>query len=459
MNTRYTLTGLLVIARSIGVAQDSVRYPLILSSRWFHPTSSRDTLSTLRMVDEYHPDRIDWMYCTNDNQLAQLRARRIPYSLALNPQVPDSAGYTVKGRIQGLSGERVVAPWMRNWNRNDLYWGCVNAPEFKEVFYAQSRRLIDLQAYGLFVDDAGFNAAALAWGGCFCRHCMKGFAAFLRASGGDSIRTDFDYRNFLRSKGINSIAAAAPAPPLWEAFFQFQTQSVVHFLTAWRRDIIRYAKRPVTFLTNNFGGVWNSIFQVFDVGIAELPLHQLNRQYLLDCTATARRYGKKQYFTLPSNDESNQLRALYLAYSVGSALVIPWDVFAPQNATEQTPTRFFGRSRTFVPAYERFHSKTLALPSRRPLRQGSASWTFKRPDPADALFVYEYEVPSQWMILVQGKAAGLTNVLYAQGVRTATRAAPQVLYPEPSRVHTQPQGAGFLIQYPGDILVLSVPLN
>lgn len=459
MNARFAFTGVLLAASIPGAAQDSVRYPLILSSRWFHPVSSGDTLSTLRVVDEYHPDRIDWMYCTNDDQLAQLRARKIPYSLALNPQVPDSVGYTVKGRIQNLSGERLVAPWMRNWTQKNPNWGCVNAPEFKEVFYAQSQRLIDLQAYGLFVDDAGFNAAATAWGGCFCEYCVKGFTAYLRVAGDDSIQADFNYRNFLRGKHIDPATATTSPPPFWEAFRQFQTQSVVKFLTAWRQEMIQYAGRPVMFLTNNFGGIWNPIFRVFDVGIAELPLKQLNRQHILGCTAMARRYGKKQYFTLPSSDESNQLRALYLTYSAGSALVIPWDVFAPRSATERNPTRFFGRSHTFVPAYERFRPKTAALPSRRALRQSQSSWTFKRPNPTDSLSVYEYDVPTRRMILVQGKATTLNNAIIAQGESPANRTAPQVLYPDPSRVRSQPQGTGFLIQYPGDVLVLSVPTN
>ncbi len=434
-----------------------VRYPIILSSRWFHPSSPQDTLSTLAMVDQYHPDRIDWMYCTNDAQLAQLRARKIPYSLALNPQVPDSAEYTIRGRIQDVNGNKLVAPWMRNWNQKNAHWGCVNAPEFREVFYAKSRKLLDLGAYGLFVDDARFNDHAVEWGGCFCDYCVKAFAESLRTSGADTLAADFNFRDFLRSRGIESVTGRKTAMPFGAAFSAFQTASVVRFLTAWRAEMEAYARRRVTFLTNNYGGQWTDIYRVFDVGIGELPEDHANREYVRSRVATAENLGKKQYFTLTSGDETKQLRALFLAYSAGSALVIPWDVYVNAQS-KQMPRRFFAKIQTFSPTYGLFRAQSpmpnqdLLKRSRRDARQVS-EWPIAPETPDDSIDLYPYQTDCRQLVLVQARTIRKTHAISIQTPDDSTRV--EVVYPPQSgAVRIRRSEHQVKIQYPDDVLIL-----
>jgi hypothetical protein len=137
--------------------------------------TTRILFSTLKMIKDFGATRVDWMYCENDDQLKQLRDIGIPFSLATNPQTPDSAGYTtVKTRIVNIEGKALTPPWMKDWkNQKTPYWGCVNNPIFKEVFLAKGKKFIDLGAYGIFVDDPRFNELAFDWGGCFCEYCVK----------------------------------------------------------------------------------------------------------------------------------------------------------------------------------------------------------------------------------------------------------------------------------------------
>lgn len=443
-------------AKSAVVPPADGRYPVILSSRWFHPSSPQDTLSTLAVVDQYQPDRIDWMYCTNDAQLAQLRARHLPYSLALNPQVPDSVEYTVRGRIVDLDEKKLVAPWMRNWNQKNAHWGCVNSPEFKAVFYAHSRRLLDLGAYGLFVDDARFNDHAVEWGGCFCDHCMNGFTRSLRTSETDTLRADFNYRDYLRQA---SGAARQPSAALAKAFRAFQTASVVRFLTAWRTAMQTHAARPVTFLTNNYGGRWNAIYGVFDVGIGELPPEQLNTAFIKARVAEAEKLGKKQFFTLTSDDENQQLLALFHTYAAGSALVIPWDVYVPARTSVARP-RFFGSARTFSPTYKLFRQSSSGLAKQtrasRNARQGSVTGHLEPVTSNDSLLVFEYPSTESGLVLLESKNSRATNEIILKSAASGGPDSLRVVYPT-RNVHISREGNNLRISYPTKALVLSFP--
>ncbi|WP_138995127.1 hypothetical protein [Larkinella sp. C7] len=436
-------------------AQESMRYPVILSSRWFHPTSPQDTLSTIRMVELYHPDRIDWMYCTDAKQLAQLQARKVPYSLAINPQVPDSAGYTVHGRVEDLNGRKLAAPWMRKWKLKNPYWGCVNSPEFQKVFLTQSYKLIDLEAYGLFVDDARFNDHATEWGGCFCDHCITGFTTYLQGNGADTLKSAFNYRDYLRSVGIDSLPVKNRQVPLWANYRAFQTKSVVRFLTNWRKKVEDYARRPVTFLTNNYGGQWTEIYQIFDIGVAELPENRLNRNYILARTSEAGRLNKKQYFTLSSDDESKQLKALFLTYSTGSALIIPWDVYV-HTKSQDSATRYYGNKQSFQPIYNLFQQEvkpssktTLKARNLRIASMVQINSNVKR----DSISVYEYETTERKIIMVEAISSTKKHNITIKKNKTDLI---EIIYPTLNKLTSETSDSSINVQFQDNLLVLSI---
>jgi len=411
------------------------------------------------MVDLYHPDRIDWMYCTNAEQLAQLKRRKVPYSLAINPQVPDSLGYTAKGRVVDLNGKKLVAPWMENWKQKNSNWGCVNAPEFKDVFYDQSRKLIDLDAYGLFVDDARFNDHAIEWGGCFCDYCMAGFSAYIHAEQVDSLGTNFNYRNYLRSHNISSvlIKGKGATVPLWSYFQRFQTQSVIKFLQKWRVDMKAYAKRPITFLTNNYSGQWNDIYKVFDVGIAELPEDKIKSDFIQKQVVLAKSLGKQQYFTLPSDDSQKQLKVLLLTYADGSGLVIPWDVMVTKKSNSK-PERYFGSAATYSPVYNLFQTKAVSTRGQRKnsnARLGSAiPLDVESVNIKDQIKVDQFTKIRAQIIKITSQDNGLVHKIVVTSKNTLSITNVQIVFPEDAKRSIENEK--LKIEYKGDLAVLSI---
>jgi hypothetical protein len=161
------------------VHNNQVENSFVLSSRFFHPRGNQDSESTLQAIKELSPKRIDWVYHDSDQVLKEYKNRGLPFSLTLNPQLPDSAGYsTLKYRIRDYQGKSYTAPWMKEWKIKNPYWGCVNNPMFYKLFLDRSLFLASKGPYTLFVDDAIFNERLCRenLGGCFCKFCIKKFS-------------------------------------------------------------------------------------------------------------------------------------------------------------------------------------------------------------------------------------------------------------------------------------------
>lgn len=318
---------------------------IVLSSRWFHPRDAKDTLSTIKMVKDFGVTRVDWMYCNDKQQLKQLQDLHIPYSLAINPQTPDSAGYTTpKTRILDINGNPLTAPWMKSWTIKNPYWGCVNNPLFRDVFYRNTKALVDLGAYGIFVDDARFNDHALDWGGCYCSYCVSAFAKFLVAKKAGSDE-NLNYRNYVLRHADEKDAETQQYK---KYFREFQTQSVIEFLTRWKKDLSVYAGRSVKFLTNNYNGNWDSpVYRVFDGGISEIPTDRsFSEERLRSIIEQADKLGKSQVFSFVSNDPDANVSFILSAYLNGKAALIPWDALVTEDV-QQNKKRYYQHTETY----------------------------------------------------------------------------------------------------------------
>ncbi len=308
----------------------------ILTSRWFHPRDNLDTLNTLAMIKTFKPARIDWTYCDDDKVLKKYRDLNIPYSLAINPQTPDSAGFTTpKTRIITPSGVPYTASWM-NWKMNNPYWGCVNNPLFKKIFFHNTVKLINLKPYAILVDDALFNIQLQRekrdMVGCFCTYCVDNF-----------------YRNISKTSTLNYLSREDLLPKITKYIesdkkdtLSFATQhtvnlyktkqneSVLKFLKEWKNKILLYEPSIKT-LANNNSGNWEDIFKVFDGGIAELQTKNLNIAFLDSVFNVSDKLGKTQNFTLVSSDEYAQNYLIAYLYAKGRDYFIPWDLFVPNS--------------------------------------------------------------------------------------------------------------------------------
>lgn len=437
--------------------EESQRYPIILSSRWFHPDSPKDTLSTLEMVNKYKPDRIDWMYCMNPEQLAQLRKRKIPYSLAINPQIPDSAGYTVRGRVVDRNEKKLVAPWMIQWEQKNSNWGCVNSPEFKKLFYEQSRKIIDLEAYGIFVDDARFNDHAVDWGGCFCQYCMEGFKEYIRKKD-DSIEETFDYKAFLRKKGPSSADSRIKEDLLHEKFKTFQKESVIFFLKCWKKDMLDYAKRPLTFLTNNYGGEWTEIYKLFDVGISEIAENNYNERKVKKSVTLARKLSKKQFFTLSSGNEIDQLRILFQTYSIGSGLVIPWDVMI-QSKSKHTVSRYFGDEELYKPIYTYLKDANQGKKGKSKIKQTKdlANHKIKVLTKNIDTKILMFTNSNKTLVQVRVQGSIEKNKIWISTAKNYSLKAIKIIYPKPTLPQTIDGES--IIEFDGNLAILEIQTN
>ncbi|WP_421827541.1 hypothetical protein [Larkinella sp.] len=311
------------------------------------------------MLDIYKPDRLDWMYCTNESQLTELRKRNIKFSLAINPQIPDSGEYTVNGRIKDIEGNKLKAPWMQNWEQKNPYWGCVNNPIFQKLFIKKTHQIIDLGAYGVFVDDSRLNEQAIDWGGCMCEFCIPGFTKYMHENYPGKVETDFDYRNFLMENGIKKESFIKKINiPFWSEYKDYQENSVIRFLERWKKDAKIYSANKIVFLTNNYKGKWSNIYKQFEVGIAEVPANGLKQKFIVDGIEQARQLNKKQFYTFSSDSDADNVEAVLDMYLLGTTLVIPWDVYVDLKSRKK-PTRYYGEPDIYSPIYNAIRENTV----------------------------------------------------------------------------------------------------
>ncbi len=317
---------------------------IVLTSRSFHPSNSSDTLSTLKVIDQLKPSRLDWIYTESANTLKLFKDRNLPFSLAIHPEVGDSAGYTTKKfRIVDINGRPYEAPWMIG---SKVYWGCVNNPGFQDFFLKKTFHYSDLGAYAIFVDDGAFNVQLQNDRpnkyGCFCDYCLQGFVDYL-AHSNTPFAGQFD-ENSLKQKFIKvlnddkSNRTNQSDKNLLVLYQQYQRASVVKFLQNWKSRLQAY--RPgIKTLTNNYNGQWNDVYSVFDGGICELSKNNLNVPYLDSVYKVADRLGKTQVFSLVSDDQKSHDFLMAYCYLRGRDYLIPWDLYVPTKTNPQN--RFY----------------------------------------------------------------------------------------------------------------------
>jgi len=295
---------------------------IVISSRWFHPRDSSDPESTLAVIDSIKPGRIDWIYYENDNILEEYRSRGLEFSLAINPQIADSSGFTTKKhRILDYKGETFVAPWMRKWKNKNPYWGCVNNPGFYSLFLERTLFLASKGPYAIMVDDALFNVQLKGRGGCFCQFCTNKFLSLFQLNS-----TVIDH--LTKAVRKNSKDRTSTERSLVKRYEDFQFSSVVTFLSKWKKDVREHNPR-MRFLTNNYNGSWNEIYKVFDGGIAELDSSKVTDETLDLLYATADSMGKSQLFSIATTSQKTHSRLVKYNLKHQRSLLLPWDIFIP----------------------------------------------------------------------------------------------------------------------------------
>ncbi len=323
------------------------------STRWERPRDGDDPHDSFRTAAAFHATHFVWVYSLHEEFVAAVKDGGYGFQGAINSVSPDWPEMTRRrGRILDLDGRPVAAPWMRGW---EGYWGCVNSPDWRTSYLAYAKRSIDVGAESLQMDDPPCNFAAVAWGGCFCRHCMAGFPAHLAAATTPAERAEmgledldaFDYGEYLRAAGAPvGDAFARWNDPLKPHFIEFQRQSVADFYAWVRPEIDRHAGRRVPMSSNNYDGRWSFPYDLFDFGMAELPPRSATPAALYERFAAAHDRGKTQVFTFVSDDPALTRRVIATSYACGGHTIVPWDVYMGSDVP-----RYFGRPEDYADLY------------------------------------------------------------------------------------------------------------
>jgi hypothetical protein len=307
------------------------------------------------MIDLYKPSRLDWIYSTDSTLFNLLHKRNIYISSALNTILPDATDQSsrLKGRIKDMQGNLVTAPWMKSWK--GFYWGCVNSPEYRTIFFNYARKCIDLGSNALHCDDSRFNIRAMDWGGCYCQYCISGFRTYLNRKFDSAyvyqnfhipdLKT-FDYLQYQKNALSDNDSYHRG---LLAEYKKFMEESVGRFFDDFSKMIDAYAGRHIPLLTNN-NAKWEIPNDRFDIGMSELSEHDANPLYVYEAIKQAKSVNKSQVFTLVSKNIELTKKMIACNYAMGGQLIIPWDVYISSDNFGRAD-RFYGNPHDFESYY------------------------------------------------------------------------------------------------------------
>ncbi|RMD95862.1 MAG: hypothetical protein D6816_19735 [Bacteroidetes bacterium] len=284
------------------------------SSRVPHPKNSADSLDTFRAAAQFHATYLNWVYTTDAGFIRKADSLGLKVQVTLSPTLPDLSSDPPQrntGRILDAEGKKVSAPWMQGWG---YWWGCVNHPDFRQLWLTYIRNAIDAGAHGFQVDDPAFSQLFLRnkWADvCYCEHCKA--------------KAD--------SLGMT--------PP------EIQEQSVVDFHRWAKQQANAYAGREVPFSCNNFRGEWELFpFDEFAYGVAELPERRANPEYIYASLRETRRRGKAQVFSFANDRAFLTEKVIATVYACGGNPLVPWDVWMGSGKD-----RYYGKPEDFAPLF------------------------------------------------------------------------------------------------------------
>lgn len=329
-------------------------YDICLSIRSIAADESPDTFRTLdsalAILAQVRPDRLEWSYVKDDEQVAALKAHAPVFVAALNTIFPP-------GHAVDIEGEPIIAPWMRKFGRPNtrLPYICMNNPD---DLAARVEQITDLVTRGIATafqfDDWYGNAQMYGYpSACFCDHCQVEFARYLNI--------DLNYRDYLQRRGIASNArlfelAAAGEVPLWADYRRFADVTVRRFLQHLRRAMARATGDPPVLSVN---GLANQREIGVIRGMVEY-LHGETWRYtptdLFDLAEKARALGVTQISSFFPDVPADQYhasdfvrrvrRGIAVAYAVGIIPLFPYDVYAGDQP------RWFGTWEEYAAPYE-----------------------------------------------------------------------------------------------------------
>ena len=148
-----------------------------------------------------------------------------------------------------IHGTALHAKWVEAPDRDhECFYMDRNNPVWREYLKAVIRIQIDAGVDGVQLDETELPLGSLQYGGCFCKDCMKGFAAFLGRE------PEFHYGRWLLERGYDFKSGQLDTP-LYREYHRYQCAAIAthfHELASYARDYARAQGREVLVSGNFF---------------------------------------------------------------------------------------------------------------------------------------------------------------------------------------------------------------
>lgn len=186
----------------------------------------------------------------------------------------DEDGKEIKNLINEISCKDAEGRFLKSYWVNEpskyfdmtIYTPCKNSPYWRDYI----KKIIEMQieaGVGGILFDEPFDPS-YTYGGCFCKHCMKKFSAYLTRIHGKQFQ-NFDYARFFKNKGHGLISSLIyyHNEPYWREFRLFHLDSLIDSFT----EFVKYVKdtgrkKSKNILTaGNFSLVWPCFFPLVDL--------------------------------------------------------------------------------------------------------------------------------------------------------------------------------------------------
>ncbi len=264
---------------AVGLLVWGVAAPLLLGSGGFAAEESGRAIRRSDVVFMYdNPARYEDYGCTVLGWAGRADAKRIEEAHDKGVRLfATSVGFRTEGRrvidftdqfldacCYDFAGEPIRVPWLwdHEYKGHPYYWWCTNSPEFRDYLERRLQQIMPTRPDGMHIDDYSGTAGCVTWlQGCFCRHCMAGFRAYLGKSVpkeklaelGIEGLAKFDYGEFLKAQGVEpeDYRTRRASLPLAAEFLDFQVKANTAFVAAYRRRAEEVRGAPLTLCVNS----------------------------------------------------------------------------------------------------------------------------------------------------------------------------------------------------------------
>ena len=357
------------------------RSDIPFSSRW----QSRKAEETFALLREYHATHLLWVYGSGPEYIRKVHDLGVQYQGTLNSLVgyrhatqDPSAQRDTSGRQWDFDCHKFVHPHMVKWRMKFPLWvGCHNNADFRRLYQAEVKQLVEAGADAIHVDGWEMAAASAARGqGCFCPGCMAWFRAYLERHvppdalpelGVEDVDT-FDYRAHLNAKCGIADAKAYRAKfrdlPLTKHFLRAQRLGLRDFYLTLRHylDSLSPNKYIPVSVNNQFcrrtsAGGLRAYYcaDVLDFFVGEGSQSMQSANHFVHACKLAEAFGIPQVMMSKPRAVAASQAALAASYALGALFRVPWDLYMDNDAAGQPAARYYGRREDWGAFYDFIH--------------------------------------------------------------------------------------------------------